>query len=89
MGILEVLFVVRAVVSTVSEGISDTVDCSWLIDDIEIELWEELIPMGLTVVELTGSGEVFQVLIIDEYDYRVSSAMSLEASLFKCFDNDQ
>ena len=33
-----VLFVAGAVTSTAGEGISDTVDCSQLIDDIEIEL---------------------------------------------------
>ena len=38
IGIPEVLFIAEEITSTVSEGISDTVDCFWLIDDIEIEL---------------------------------------------------
>ena len=89
MSISEILFVAEIVASMMSESISDTVDHFWLIDDIEIELWKKLISVSLTVVELIGNDEVFQVLIISKYDYRVSSAMNFETSLFKYFDNDQ
>ena len=89
MSISEVFFVAEAVASMTGESINDTVDCFWLINDIEIELWEELISVSLTVIEFTGNGEVFQVFIINEYSYRVSSAINFKASLFKCFDNDQ
>ena len=73
----------------IDENISDTVDHFWSIDDIEIELWEELILAGLTAVELTDSDEVFQIFMINEHSYRISSVMNFKASLFKCFDNDQ
>ena len=89
MSILGVLFIAGAVTSMMSEGISNTVDHSWSINDIEIELWKELIPADLTAVEFTGSDEVFQILVINEHSYRVSSVMSLRALLFKCFDNGQ
>ena len=89
MSISEVLFVAEAVTSTVSENISDIIDCFWLIDDIEIELWKKLIPAGLMVIELISNDEVFQILVISEHSYRVSSAINLKASFFKCFNNDQ
>ena len=89
MGISKVLFIVKAITSTAGEGISDTVDCSQLIDDIEIELWKKLISVDLTAVELTDNGEVFQIFIISKHDYRVSGVMGFRASFFKCFDNDQ
>ena len=41
------------------------------------------------VIEFIDNNEVFQIFIISEHDYRVSSAMSLEVPLFKCFDNNQ
>ena len=87
MNISEVLFIAEIIASTADESINDTVDCSQSINDIEIELWEELIPADLMAVELTGSGEVFQILVINEHSYRVSSAINLRMLLFKCFDN--
>ena len=59
MGILKVFFVAETVASIMSEGISDTVDCFQLINDIEIEFWKELISAGLMVVKLTDSDKVF------------------------------
>ena len=89
VGILGILFIVRAITSTVSEDISDTVDCSWLIDDIEIKLWKELISAGLTVIQLTDSDEVFQIFVISEHDYRVSDVINFKVLFFKYFDNNQ
>ena len=89
MSISEVFFIVEVIASIMCEGISDIVDCSWLIDNIEIEFWEEFISVDLTAVELTGSGEVFQIFIISKHGYRVSSIINLKTSFFKCFDNGQ
>ena len=89
MSILRVLFIVEAIASMMCEDISDTVDCSWSIDDIEIELQEELVSVGLMAIKLTGSDEVFQIFMISEHSYRVSSVISFKALLFKCFNNDQ
>ena len=41
------------------------------------------------MIELMGSGEVFQILVISEHNYKVSDVMGFEASLFKCFNNSQ
>ena len=89
MSILRVLFVAEAIASMADEGISNTVDHFWSINNIEIEFWEELISVSLTAVELTDSDEVFQIFVISEHSYRVSSAINLRAPLFKCFNNDQ
>ena len=40
-------------------------------------------------VEFTDSNKVFQIFIISEYSYRVSSAINFKMSLFKYFNNDQ
>ena len=88
MSILEVLFIVGIIISTTDEGISSTVDHFWLINNFEVKLKEKLISASLTMVELTGGDEVFQIFIINEHSYRVNDTMNLRASLFKCLDND-
>ena len=88
IGILEVLFIAEVIASIINESISNTVNHSQLINDIEIELWKELISAGLTAVQLTDNDEVFQIFIISEHSYRISSAINLKASFFKCFNND-
>ena len=88
MSVSRVLFITEAVASIMGESISNTVDCSQLINDIEIEFWEKLISAGLMTVELMNNDKVFQVFVISEHDYRVSSAMNLEMPHFKCFDNN-
>ena len=40
------------------------------------------------MIELTDNDEVFQVFIINEHDYRISSVINFEVSLFKCFNNN-
>ena len=89
MGITGVLFIVEAIINIAGEGISDTVDCSQSIDDVEIEFWEELISVSLTAVKFTSDDEVFQILVISKHSYRVRDAISFKVLLFKCFDNDQ
>ena len=89
VGILGVLFIARTIASTVNEGINDTVDCSWSIDDIEIKLWEELISVGLMMIQLMSNDEVFQILVINEHNYRVSSIIDFRTLFFKCLNNDQ
>ena len=89
VGISEVPFIAEAITSTANESISDTVNHFWLIDDIEIELWKKLILASLMVIQLVSDDEVFQILIISEHNYRISDAMNLKASFFKCFNNDQ
>ena len=59
MSILKVFFITEAVASTVSESISNIVNHFWLINDIEIELWEKLISVSLMAVELINNNEVF------------------------------
>ena len=89
IGISEVPFIAEAVASTMSEDISNTVDCFWLINDIEIELWKKLISVSLMMVQLANDDKVFQIFIISEHSYRISSVINLKTLFFKCFDNDQ
>ena len=89
MGILGILFIAEAIISTASEGISNIIDCSQLINDIEIEFWKELIPVDLTAVELINNDKIFQIFVISEHSYRVSSIIGFKALFFKCFNNDQ
>ena len=89
MGISKVFFITETVISTADENISNIVDHFWLINDIEIELWEKLISAGLMMIEFINNGEVFQILVISEHSYRVSSAMNFKISLFKYFNNNQ
>ena len=89
MGILRVLFIAEIITDMTDEGISSTVNHFQLINNLEIELWEELISADLTAVEFTDGDEVFQILIISKHSHRISSAMSFRVLLFKCFNNDQ
>ena len=89
VSILEVPFIVEVIISIADENISDIVNCFWSIDDIEIELWEKLIPAGLMAVQLAGDDEVFQIFMINEHDYRVSDTINFKMLFFKCFNNDQ
>ena len=89
MSISEVLFITEVITSTVNESISDTVDHFWSINDVEIELWKELISAGLMAVELTSGGEVFQILVISKHSYRIRDIINFKTLLFKNFDNNQ
>ena len=89
MNILEILFVAETVTSITDKNINDIINCFWLINDIEIELWKEFIPAGLTAVEFINNNNIFQIFIISKHNYRISNVMNFKASLFKCFNNDQ
>ena len=89
MSISEILFIIKVVISITDKNINDTVNHFQLINDIEIEFWKKLISVNLTIIEFTDSGEVFQVFIISEHNYRVNDVMNFKVSLFKYFDNNQ
>ena len=89
ISILRVLFIAEIITSTADENISNTVNYFWLINDIEIEFWKKLISAGLMTVELTNNNKVFQIFIINEHNYRVSSIINFKILLLKCFNNDQ
>ena len=89
MGISEIPFIIELIASMINKSISDTVDHFWLINDIEIELWKELISVNLIMIQFADDNEIFQIFIISEYNYRINSVINFEILFFKCFNNDQ